>query len=291
MVKSMTGFGQGTCLRENIECKVEIKAVNNRYLDVSIKLPKIISFVENDIRSLIAKRISRGKVDVFVTFEHSSDDEFEVNVNKGLAHAYISALKDLAKDYSLRDVSVDTVANLQNLITINKKNLDEELVRDVVLNASDNALDVLVEMRQKEGLNLKLDILSKLQTIEDLVCDIIENSKDIVLEYKQRLEQRIKDLTDNVKVDPARIETEVAIFADRCSIDEEIVRLKSHIEQFRQILQNDEPIGRKLDFLIQEMNRETNTTGSKANNLRITQVVVDIKSELEKIREQVQNIE
>lgn len=291
MIKSMTGFGQGTCQRDNIECTIEMKAVNNRYLDVSIKLPKFMSYLENDIRSIIGKKISRGKVDVFVTFENSSDDEFEVTVNKGLAHAYINTLKGLAKDYSLKDVSVDTIANIPDLIKVTKTKLNEGMIKGVVIGALDDALNILIDMRQKEGENLRLDLLAKLQGIQDLVYDIIESSKGMVLEYKQRLEQRIKELTDNVKLDPMRLEAEVAVFADRCSIDEEIVRLKSHIDQFRQILEKDEPVGRKLDFLIQEMNRETNTIGSKANNLKITQIVVDIKSELEKIREQVQNIE
>ena len=292
MVRSMTGFGQSTCKRENIECTIELKTVNNRYLDTNVKLPKIISYVEKDIKNKITEKLSRGKVDVFVTFSDLGDNGYSVNVNKGLADAYVDALKTLIKDYDLKgDINVESIINIPDIINITKNQLDENVVRSIIEETLDNAIDVLIEMREKEGNNLKNDLLQKLELIESYVKTIEQKSPMVVVEYKNKLQQRLKELLDGGVVDESRLTTEVAIFADKCSIDEEIVRLLSHIEQFKQILEKDEPIGRKLDFLIQEMNRETNTIGSKANNLAITQIVVEVKGELEKVREQVQNIE
>lgn len=292
MVRSMTGFGQSTCKRGNIECTIELKTVNNRYLDTNVKLPKIISYVEKDIKNKITEKLSRGKVDVFVTFSDLGDNGYSVNVNKGLADAYVDALKTLIKDYDLKgDINVESIINIPDIINITKNQLDENVVRSIIEETLDNAIDVLIEMREKEGNNLKNDLLQKLELIESYVKTIEQKSPMVVVEYKNKLQQRLKELLDGGVVDESRLTTEVAIFADKCSIDEEIVRLLSHIEQFKQILEKDEPIGRKLDFLIQEMNRETNTIGSKANNLAITQIVVEVKGELEKVREQVQNIE
>lgn len=292
MVRSMTGFGRHTCKKENIECTIELKTVNNRYLDTVIRLPKIISYMEKDIKSAIAAKIARGKVDVTVTFEDFSDNGFSVNINKSLANAYIETLRSLIKDYNLKDdIGIDSIVNISDIISVTKNELDEQLVKSIIEETLKNAIDVLLDMREKEGNALKHDLLDKLELIEGYVKKIEQKGPGVVEDYKNKLQQRLKEILQDVVIDETRITTEVAIFADKCSVDEEIVRILSHIKQFRQMLEKDEPVGRKLDFLIQEMNRETNTIGSKANNLEITQIVVEIKGELEKIREQVQNIE
>ncbi|AEV69314.1 YicC/YloC family endoribonuclease [Acetivibrio clariflavus] len=292
MIKSMTGFGRGKSQADGMECLVEIKTVNHRYSDIYIKIPRQIAFLEDKVREAISKSISRGKVDVFISFEDFSEDSKSILIDEGLAKTYISAVQQLRDKYDLQDdISVSLIAKFPDVLKVEKVEQDEEKIWKVLGEALNTAIESLVCMRQIEGEGLKNSILEKTDYIESIVKDIEIRAPEVVKEYKCRLENRIKEILDQQVVDENRLATEVAIFADRCSIDEELVRLKSHINQLRETLQTGQSVGRKLDFLIQEMNREINTIGSKANDLSISKLVVEIKSELEKIREQVQNIE
>ena len=215
MIRSMTGYGQNTCKKENIECTIELKTVNNRYLDTSIKLPKIISYMDNDIKNIIFSKLSRGKVDVFVTFEDLSDNGFSVNVNKSLADAYVKTLKTLIKDYDLKgDIDIDSIINIPDIISVTKNELDKELVREIICETLFNALNVLIDMREKEGSTLKDDLLQKLELIEAFVKIVEQKSPSVVVEYRNKLQQRLKEMLDSGIVDEARLITEVAIFAD-----------------------------------------------------------------------------
>ena len=292
MIKSMTGFGRGRSQGNGMEFLVEIKTVNHRYSDVYIKIPRPISFVEDKIREKIGRNISRGKVDVYISYEDFSEDSKNVLIDEALAKAYIKSLELLRDKYNVKDdISVSLVAKFPDMIKIEKAEQDEEKIWNTLNEALDNALESLVEMRTTEGEGLKANLMERVSYIGDIVGQIGIRAPEVVKEYKCRLSNRISELLDQQVVDENRLTTEVAIFADRCGIDEEIVRLSSHIGQFRETLGMSQPVGRKLDFLVQEMNREINTIGSKANDLLITKNVVEIKCELEKIREQIQNIE
>lgn len=292
MIKSMTGFGRGKSQAEGMECLVEIKTVNHRYSDIYIKIPRQISFLEDKVREVVSKSVSRGKADVFISFDDFGEDSRSIQIDEGLAKTYIDTLRLLKDKYQLQDdISVSLIAKFPDVLKVEKVEQDEEKIWSLLNEALESAIESLISMRSIEGEGLKNSILERTDYIENIVKEIGIRAPEVVKEYKCKLENRIKELMDQQIVDENRMATEVAIFADRCNIDEELVRLDSHIGQLRETLQSGQSVGRKLDFLVQEMNREINTIGSKANDLNITKFVVDIKSELEKIREQIQNIE
>jgi uncharacterized protein (TIGR00255 family) len=292
MIRSMTGFGRGASQGNSKEFLVEIKTVNHRYSDVFVKLPRQLSFLEDRVRKIVGKSISRGKIDVFVSYENYGEDSRNVLIDEALTGAYLKALELMKDKFGVSDdISVSLIAKFPDVLRVEKVEEDEEVLWSHLKEAIDGALDSLITMRENEGQELKKNLLEKANYIENIIKEISLRSGETVKEYKQKLENRIKELLDQQTIDENRFATEVAFFADRCSIDEEIVRLGSHINQMRETLDIQQPIGRKLDFLIQEMNREINTIGSKANDLLITKDVVEIKSEIEKLREQIQNIE
>lgn len=291
---SMTGYGRGECAMYNRKFVVEIKAVNHRYNDVTVKMPRIMLTYEDKIKKLISAKVFRGKTDVYVNFETYSKDDVNISVNENIAESYIDALVDIKEKYNLHDeISLDLVARFPDVISVEKgvlsENADDE-IEECLTNAVNEALDNFVSMRETEGKALKASILEKLVVIKEAVDKINERAPYVAEDYKARLTEKLNELKE-IKADESRILTEVLIFSDKACIDEEITRMYSHIEQMRSIVEETVPVGRKLDFLVQEMNREINTMGSKSNDLLITNVVVDAKSELEKIREQIQNIE
>jgi uncharacterized protein (TIGR00255 family) len=289
----MTGYGRGEAENDLYKFKVELKAVNHRYNDILIKMPRHISYLEENIKKIIKEKISRGKVDVYINLEYINESSVDVKVDIPLAKSYKTALENLSAELELEDsIRLNNILCMQEIIRTDRKELDEDLIWSILKKSLDMALDNIMKMRITEGAELKRDILGKLEYVEKCVGSIGERSPYVVLEYKDKLQERIKNLLDdNVTLDEERLNNEIAYFADRSSIDEELVRLASHIKQFRTILNEDDSVGRKLDFLIQEMNREINTIGSKANDLTITNYVVILKAEIEKIREQIQNIE
>lgn len=293
LVQSMTGYGMGEYENELYRFKIEIKSVNHRYNDITIKMPRHIGYLEENLKKAVKERINRGKVDVFVNLEYIKESAVDVKVDIPLAKSYRAALEELVDVLELGDkLRLNNILSLSDIITVEKRDVDERLITQSLERALDIALENISHMRIIEGQELKKDILVKLDNIQEELINIEERSPMIVLEYRDKLRERIKDLLDNnASLDEERLSNEVAFFADKSSIDEEIVRLKSHIKQFKSILDEEDPIGRKLDFLIQELNREINTIGSKANDIIISKCVVNLKAELEKIREQVQNIE
>lgn len=293
MVRSMTGFGRGNCNENGKEFTVEIKSVNHRYIDFYIKLPRQIAYLEERVREVVSKSIFRGKVDIFISFEDRSEDSKNVMLDEALAGAYIQAVESLKDKYGLKDdISVSLVSKFPDVLRIEKTEDDEEQLWSILNKALEAAVESLVQMREKEGNELRMSLLQKADYMENIISQITNRSPEVVIEYKQKLENRIKELLNQQTVDENRIAMEVAIFADRCSIDEELVRLGSHLLQLRDILSiKKQPVGRKLDFLVQEINREINTIGSKSNDIIITKNVLELKSETEKIREQIQNIE
>jgi len=292
MARSMTGFGRSEQLINGRRIAVEIKSVNHRYFEFSTRMPRTCNFMEDKLKSLLQGKISRGKVDLSISMAQIEGTQSVVRANPDLAKSYLEALKAIAEATGLSgDVSVSTVAKFPDVITVEAAEIDpDSLWADVKL-VAEEALDAFIAMREVEGAKLKDDVLSRLVTIETLAAKVEEESPKTLEAYRNRLYQKISDVLADRTVDEARVLTEVAIFADRIAVDEETVRLKSHIAQYRNILEQNEPIGRKLDFLTQELNRETNTIGSKSQNVDIAGVVVEIKSEIEKIREQIQNIE
>ena len=291
MVKSMTGYGKGSLSINSREYQVEIKTVNHKYIDINIKMPRIISYLEEDIRKLVASKIKRGKVDIFISFDNYSKDGNDIRINTELAKIYIDNLKKLAEEENISaNIEVTEITRLPDVLTM-KNNLDEEQIKSELLQAVEEAVEQLINMRQAEGSRISKDILAKIAEIEGKKQEIFELSTGLIDEYVVKLEARIKELLKTEELDKSRLMQEVVIYADKCSVEEEITRLTSHIEQLRNLIKTDEPSGKKMDFIIQEMNRETNTIGSKANNLEITNRVVDIKTILEDVREQIQNIE
>ncbi len=295
MVKSMTGYGRGEAPLEGLTVTVEVRSVNNRYLDCAIKMPRTCLFAEDAMKERVASQASRGKVDVFVNLTHTGGDDLTVTVNEPLAKAYIDALWKLYQmghDQSVKmDYYATDLARFPDVLTVEKKEEDPETLKAALLTALDLALVEFNDMRIREGRRLEQDILSRCERIEQLVEIVEERSPDTVSEYRAKLEARMREALSGVQIDESRILTEAAIFADKVAVDEETVRLRSHIEQMRYMLEDGGAVGRKLDFLIQEFNREANTIGSKCSDLAITRKVVDIKAEIEKVREQVQNIE
>ena len=291
MIKSMTGYGRAKLSKDDREYQIEIKSVNHRYLDISVRIPKQLSYLEETIKKEIAKKVKRGKIDVFVTFENNSLEGKEIKINTELAKAYIDELKKLAeKENILSDIQVTEISKYPDVLNI-QSSQDDEKITEEVLETITIATDNLVQMRETEGNKISEDLLKRLNIINKKVEEIAKLSTGLIEEYVVRLEERINEILKNQEIDKTRLAQEVVIYADKCSIEEEVTRLNSHISQFKNLLNSNEAIGKKLDFIIQEMNRETNTIGSKANNLEITNGVIDIKTEIENIREQVQNIE
>ena len=291
MIKSMTGYGRANLSKDLREYQIEIKSVNHRYLDVSVKMPRQISYLEETIKREVAAKVKRGKIDVFVTFENNSLEGKEIKINTELAEEYINELKKLAeKENILADIQVTDISKYPDVLNI-QNNQDDETIKKEVLETVKIATDSLVQMRQIEGQKIAEDLLLRLDKIQLKVNKISKLSTGLIEEYVVKLEERIKQILKDQEIDPSRLAQEVVIYADKCSIQEEVTRLNSHISQFKMLLNSNEAIGKKLDFIIQEMNRETNTIGSKANNLEITNDVIDLKTEIENIREQVQNIE
>ena len=291
MIKSMTGYGRAKLSKDDREYQIEIKSVNHRYLDISVRIPKQLSYLEETIKKEIAKKVNRGKIDVFVTFENNSLEGKEIKINTELAKAYIDELKKLAeKENILSDIQVTEISKYPDVLNI-QSSQDDEKITEEVLETITIATDNLVQMRETEGNKISEDLLKRLNIINKKVEEIAKLSTGLIEEYVVKLEERINEILKNQEIDKTRLAQEVVIYADKCSIEEEVTRLNSHISQFKNLLNSNEAIGKKLDFIIQEMNRETNTIGSKANNLEITNGVIDIKTEIENIREQVQNIE
>lgn len=292
MIYSMTGFGRGRFVNEERSIAIEIKAVNHRFLDMTVKTPRTLSFVEDKIKAVVQDKIQRGKVDIFVTYTQYQKPGSKVNVDEKLAKEYAEALKKISTALNLSDdVSATKIASFPEVLSVYEDDMDEELVWSQVKEALSQALDNFTNMRAVEGENLKNNLLGMAQNIENSMETVKEQAPKVPFEYKAKLEQRIANILQSDAVDPTRLAQEVAFFADKCSIDEEITRMGSHIGQMRDILNGGGPVGRKLDFLVQEMNREANTMGSKANNIILTNTVLEMKSEIEKIREQIQNLE
>lgn len=292
MIKSMTGYGSAKGTVEGIEVCVELKSVNNKFLDTSVRLPRSFLFAEETIKSAVMSHITRGKVDVFVTVDSSMADDMVVKVNEPLLKGYIDALRHIAEENDLpNDITAMSVSRFPDVLNVEKKELDAEAVAAGIRDIAEQALCDFDAMRIREGAKLKEDVLTKLETIEKLVTVIETESPKTVEEYREKLRQKLLEVLGTSGIDETRIVTEAAIFADKVAVDEETVRLRSHMAQLRAMLDDGSPIGRKIDFLLQEFNREANTTGSKCQNADIAHVVVDLKSEIEKIREQIQNIE
>ena len=292
MIKSMTGFGRGSVEQDGRSFIVEIKSVNHRYCDLNIKMPKSFLSFEDRIRKTVLEKISRGKVDVFITQNKQEKIGVKAVLDENLADSYVECLKKIKDKYDIKEgLSISLISRFPDVIILKQEEEDTESIWGILSNPLKEAINLLVEMREKEGLKLKKDILSKCDYIKQSLDKIEKRSPFVVCEYKEKLNERLKELLQDYQVDENRIAMEVAIFGDKACIDEEIVRLNSHLVQLRETFNLDEPIGRKLDFILQEMNRETNTIGSKANDLEITNSVLNIKNEIEKIREQIQNIE
>ena len=292
MIKSMTGYGSAKGTVEGMEITVELKSVNNRYLDTSIRLPRSFIFAEDSVKSAVSSHISRGKVDVFVTMDTSQAGDMAVKVNEPLLKGYIDAIKHIAGEYALvNDMTAMSLARFPDVLSVEKKDMDAEEISAAISEITEKALTDFDEMRRREGEKLRDDVLSRLVTIEALVSTVEEKAPETVKEYRARLEQKMAEVLGTAGIDESRILTEAAVFADHIAVDEETVRLRSHIAQLKTMINGGSPIGRKIDFLVQEFNREANTIGSKCQNSEIAHVVVDLKSEIEKIREQIQNIE
>jgi len=292
MIKSMTGYGGAKGTSGQLGISIEVKSVNNRYLDCTIKIPRVYTALEEPLKSVVQQHISRGKVDVFIMIDTSNADDVEIKMNLPLIEAYIKALKDMSEHFEIScDLSVIDVTRFSDVLRAEKRETDnEQLLTDISAILKD-ALSEFNKMRNREGKKLHTDFIERLNKIEKLTSQVEEISPKSVAEYRVKLETRMQEVLQTANIDEARILTEAAIFADRVAINEETVRLRSHIAQLREMLDASEPVGRKIDFLIQEFNREANTIGSKGNDTDISRVVVEMKSEIEKIREQAQNVE
>lgn len=292
MIKSMTGFGRAVQEIDGYIITVELKSVNHRYFEFSSRISRQYGFLDDKIKSFVNAKVSRGKVECFVSIEALNTDSAEVVVNNTLASAYVHALEELASTYSLKeDFGASTISRFQDVLIVKKAEEDEEKLWSYVKNVADEAIEKFIAMRAVEGEKMKNDIESRGRYILDCVAFIEERSPQTVKEYNDKLIERVHELIGDVTLDEARVIQEVAIYADKVAVAEETVRLRSHIDQLNAFIHSDEPVGRKMDFLVQEINRETNTIGSKANDVSIARKVVDIKAEVEKIREQIQNIE
>lgn len=292
MIKSMTGYGSAKGSVEGLEISVELKSVNNRFLDCSVRMPRSFLFAEDTVKSAVQKHISRGKVDVFISVDSSQAGDMTVMVNEPLLRGYLDALRHIAEEYDLpNDISAVSISRFPEVLCVEKKELNAEAITAAIREITERALFDFDDMRQREGEKLCDDVLHRLDVIDGLVSTIEAKAPETVAEYRRRLEQKMAEILGASGIDENRILAEAAIFADHIAVDEETVRLRSHMAQLKTMLTSASPIGRKIDFLIQEFNREANTTGSKCQNSEIAHVVVDLKAEIEKIREQIQNIE
>jgi len=292
MIKSMTGYGSAKGLSKKIELSIELRGVNNRYLDTNIRMPRIYTAIEDNMKELIQKHISRGKIDVYLTVDSSTADDVVITVNHPLANAYIMALEDLASKYDIKnDITALSLSKFPDILHVEKEEADMDALSADICGILEVALNDFDSMRIREGKRLHEDIIGRITEIERLTALAEQRSPKAVAEYKEKLLARLTEVLQNFELDESRILFEAAVFADKVAINEEIVRLRSHISQLREMLESTVPVGRKLDFLIQELNREANTIGSKGNDSEMAQIVVNMKAEIEKIREQVQNIE
>ena len=295
MVKSMTGYGRARKALSNRDITVEVRSVNNRYLDCTVKLPRAYIFAEDAIKGRVQKAISRGKVDVFVTIDSTGADEEVVTVNEGLARSYLEAFRKLYEldggNYIKKQSYAADLARIPDVLTVTKAEEDLESIGTDICTVADEALAAYNRMRATEGEKLAADIAGRLDTIESLTSMVEQRSPETVREYREKLTARMQEVLQSTTIDESRILTEAAIYADKVAVDEETVRLRSHVSQLRDMILSDDPMGRKMDFLIQEVNRESNTIGSKCNDVAIARSVIALKAEVEKIREQVQNIE
>lgn len=292
MIKSMTGYGSAKGTVEGLDITVELKSVNNRYLDTSVRLPRNFLFAEETVKNAVQQHISRGKVDVFVSVDSSSAGDMTVKVNEALVKGYIDAVRHISQEYSLpEDLTALSVSRFPDVLSVEKRDLDAQAIAEGITSIADKALDDFDAMRLREGEKLRDDVLSRLEMIDRLVATVESESPNTVAEYRARLEAKMAEVLGTAGIDENRILAEAALFADHIAVDEETVRLRSHMSQLKTMINGSSPTGRKIDFLIQEFNREANTIGSKCQSSDIAHVVVDLKSEIEKIREQIQNIE
>ena len=292
LVKSMTGYGRAVETVNGREFTVELRSVNNRYLDCTVKLPRSVSFAEDAVKQAVKQTISRGKVDVFISIHSETAADVQVTLNAAMVEGYLAAMKQMTENYGIRDdISVSLLSRMNDVFTVEKPQVDEEQLRIDLMSVVTKALASYDAMRAAEGKALENDLRSRGNTILELVSQVEAGNAQTVIDYRTRLYNKLKEVLANTAIDESRILTEAAIFADKVAVDEETVRLRSHLEQMNNMLTTGGAIGRKLDFLLQEMNRESNTIGSKCTDVRLARIVVDIKAELEKIREQTQNIE
>lgn len=291
MIKSMTGFGRGMYKTAERNYNIEIKSVNHKYSDISIKMPRVLSYLEENIKNELLKNVSRGKVDVFVTFVNYSNKGKEIRINKDLAITYINELRQLAQSTDIIDnISTMEIAKLPEVLTIENTE-DEDILKEELMSALEEAINEFISSRKSEGEKISQDIIKRIELVEEKIEKISTHSTGLVQEYVVKLEERIKEILKTDVVDQTRLAQEVVIYSDKCSIQEELTRLRSHTKEMRRLAQYDGAIGKNMDFVVQEMNRETNTIGSKANCLEITKLVIEIKTILEDIREQIQNVE
>lgn len=292
MVLSMTGFGRGKAEDDRREINAELKTINHRYLDINLRMPRSMAALEDEARKRIQQSISRGRVEAYIGYKNKAQDQITVTINEPVANAYMDAFRTLTEKFGIEDKpDLSVLTGISDIFTITEQDEDEDALRELLFSALDQALQVLMQMREKEGRFLMEDVMERSIAIGGMVDAIEERSPLVVEDYRKKLEQRLKDLLKDTDLDEARFNTEIAYFADRSNITEEIIRLRSHIEQLQHALKAGGPVGRKLDFIVQEMNREANTIGSKSLDITITNQVVKIKSEIEKIREQIQNLE
>lgn len=291
MLKSMTGFGRAEELLDGFLIKVQVKSVNHRYSDFSIRVPRVYNFIEDKVRQTLLTYISRGKVEVNITVEQKEGEDKVVTLNRPLAENYLKAMRELTLLGLQDDIKVSHMSRFSDILEVEHSDINEEEIYSKIDSVLKIALDDFVSMRVEEGLRLENDIRFHLNNVLDLVEKIEKRSPVTVSEYRKKLEERIKEVLADRMIDEARLVTEAAVFADKVAVDEETVRLRSHVKEFLSAIKTDKPIGKKLDFIIQEMNREANTIGSKASDIEICSYVVEVKSEIEKVREQIQNIE
>lgn len=292
MIKSMTGYGSADGIIEKLVVTIELRSVNNRFLDCNVRIPRVYTFVEDAMKAEVQRAISRGKVDIYVSIDSSKADDVKISLNEPLAEAYLSALGIMRDKYGLKnDISVVSMSHFSDILLVEKKKTDLDAFSEGICAILRKALEEFDVMRTREGRKLKEDIFARLGEIERILAFVEERSPRTVSEYRSRLEQRMAEVLADRGIDEGRLITEAAIFADKVAVDEETVRLRSHIEQLKDMLESEQPMGRKLDFLVQEFNREANTIGSKCNDTELSHMVVNLKAEIEKIREQAQNIE
>ena len=292
LIKSMTGYGRAVETVNGREFTVELRSVNNRYLDCSVRLPRSLSFGEDAVKQAVKASISRGKVDVYITVHTEAGEEVQVSLNRNVLDGYLTAMKQMVNEYGVKDdISVSVLSRVPEIFTVEKPQVDEEQLLSDLMQVVNQALSNFDAMRCTEGAALDADLRSRGNTILGFVAQVEQGNGQTVIDYRARLEKKLREVLENTTIDESRILTEAAIFADKVAVDEETVRLRSHLQQMNTMLDGGGAVGRKLDFLLQEMNREANTIGSKCTDVALARIVVDIKAELEKIREQTQNIE